>query len=163
MISPFIHRQVVFSLLALAVLGNSAIAGTTVPCSDQCTQPNCGSPGDSGQPCLIKVSQTNGSNPVATVDKPSICVDSDTDIVWYTSEHKSDFTVTFATPHPFANTPAGVFKGRKGQPSGDTLSSRPACYQYSVQHCVSGACAQVDPKVIVNGVGFQDPPAAVKK
>jgi hypothetical protein len=164
-LSPFIHRHVVFSWLALALLVNCAIAGTTVPCSNQCTRRNCGSPGDSGQPCVIKVSQTNGSHPVATVNKPSICVDPDTDIVWYTSEHNSSFTVTFAMAHPFANTPAGVFKGSKGHPSGDTLSSQTsACYQYSVQHCVSGsACAQVDPKVIVNGVGFRPPPEAVKK
>jgi hypothetical protein len=155
----FVYRNAVLSWLVLGVLVNSANAGTPARCTDKCT-PNCGSTGDNGLPCLVKVSETKDSNGqwVTTVNTNPICVFSDTDIIWYTSERNSTFTVTFATPHPFASTPAGTFNGKKGQPSGDTASiPQPApasnCYEYSVKHCIPGRpCAKVDPKVIVNGV-----------
>ena len=158
-VSRFVSINVRLSWLVSAVLVNSAIAGTPgQPCKVQSCAKWCGSPGPSGAACWLKVSEANGptGGPVANVDADPVCVHSDTDIFWYTLEAKSDFTVTFGTTHPFANTPSGVFKGKKVQPAGDTASlpnnSPSVCYQYSVKHCINGTCAQIDPKVIVTNV-----------
>jgi hypothetical protein len=150
-LSRFVCRNVGLSWLLLAALVGSAI-GEPGKCLKTCT-PNCGSSGPQGVPCSVKVSETGGA---ATVRDP-ICVYSDTDIYWYTSEYKSDFTLIFGPQHPFANTSFGTpakFKGKKGQPSGDTASlEADDCYQYSIQHCINGQCTPtVDPKVIVTNV-----------
>jgi hypothetical protein len=150
-LSHFVYRNVGLSWLVLAVLVNSA-NGAPGSCDKTC-RPTCGTYGPNGVPCFVRVSETDGA---ATV-QDSICVHAGTDIFWYTSEDKSEFTLIFGTQHPFANTSTGapaIFKGKKGQPSGDTASlAADACYQYSVQHCINGKCTPtVDPKVIVTNV-----------
>jgi hypothetical protein len=151
-LSCFVCRAAGLSWVVVAVLANSA-NGAPGSCAKTC-RPNCGSYGPHGVPCFVKVSETGGA---ATVQDP-ICVYAGTDIFWYTSEDQSEFTLIFGPQHPFANTSFGTpakFKGKKGQPSGDTASLKAdACYQYSVQHCINnGQCTPtVDPKVIVTNV-----------
>jgi hypothetical protein len=154
-LSRLVYRNAGLPCLLLAVLVNSAIAGAPGKCADTCT-PNCGS-ASSGVPCNVTVSETSGSNPVATVNRDPICVFSGTKISW-SSDPLSDWTVTFGTSHPFPATTHGKFNGKQGHSAGDTASlpnGSPAsvCYQYSVEHCINGKkCAQVDPKVIVTNV-----------
>jgi hypothetical protein len=112
---------------------------------------------------LVQVTET-GNPPITQVQ--DVCVDSGTDVYWYTAELNSYFTVVFGLPHPFADIPANVqptFQGKKGQAVGDTImvGSGPACYQYSAQHCIGSACTKVDPKVIITS-GLV-PPGAKKK
>jgi hypothetical protein len=155
----FVCRDIGLCCLVLAVLISSAAAGKPGSCTIQnCTTTMwCGSPGTGGKACWIKVSEANDPSgvPTANVDGPDpVCVHSNTDIFWYTLEAGSDFKVTFGTTHPFANTPAGVFQGKKVQPAGDTATvpSGSVCYEYSVEHCIKGKCAKADPKVIVTNV-----------
>jgi hypothetical protein len=152
-LSRLVCRNVALSWLLLAALINSAIGGMPGTCSDMCISPKCGSSGSSGVPCKIIVSETNGPNgPVSGVDKKTVCVSSNTKISW-SSDPESEFHVIFGTSHPFPATTHGKFDGKQGQSVGDTASIPPhssACYQYSVEHCITGQkCAQVDPKVIV--------------
>jgi hypothetical protein len=154
--SQFSYRNVGLSLLLSAALVSSASAGTPgQPCRvEQCAK-WCGEPG--AVACSIRVLESGPTgNAVSKVDQPTVCVYSGTEIFWYTLELNSELTVTFGAGHPFPNTPSGQFKGKKGQPSGDTAvlpSSTAACYQYSVEHCNKhGQCAHIDPKVIVTNV-----------
>jgi hypothetical protein len=149
-----LHRFVYGNLafwLVLALSVNSAMAGTPGTCTDVTATP-CGS----GGVCTIKVSETTGPNPVTTVgnDNAAIQIKSGTRIEWSTSS--GSFIVTFAASHPFPSATAGTFAGTPGHNSGDTATiadlSPPVCYQYSVEHCGSGHCAKIDPKVIVTNV-----------
>ena len=172
---PFAYRLTAPSFLILGILINSANAGTELckkpfpSCTSTCGR--AATPSSSGVPCEVKVSETSGSTPVATVDRDPICVDPGTDIFWFTSEENSNFTVTF-TNHPFVHLAGSVtFIGNEQlTPSGDTVdpdSAGPACYEYSVTHSINHSHASLDPKVIVNGVGLLRPTApprgAVKK
>jgi hypothetical protein len=161
------------TLLALAVLVSSAIAGTPRTCGDSektCTATCAGA----GSACYLRISQDASGSP--TVAAPnlagwksgdSICVDPGADIFWFTLEDHSSFTVKFGSTHPFAGTPLGnqpVFKGKNGHPTHDTVrndTSSPGCYEYSLKHCARGTpCKPADPKVIVKGAGLIPPDAS---
>ena len=97
-----------------------------------------------------------------------IVVASGTQISWFTLENGSGFIATFGVPHPFTRTPASaaIFHGSVGQPDSDTASGAPHvidCYQYNLEHSINGRKKFADPKVIVNGVGLDGAPEAVKK
>jgi hypothetical protein len=162
-LSRFAYRMVGFTLLAFGVV-NSANAGTEL-----CKKPfpKCGSTcgrapssGSIGASCRVRVSQTSGEKPVATVGKEDfICVDPGTDISWFTKEKGSTLTVKF-NEHPFTHSQGSpaTFQGNElSTHIGDTtmlppVNSPPACYEYSVTHSIGGSNASLDPKVIVNGV-----------
>jgi hypothetical protein len=168
------------TLLALGVLVGSAIAGTLGKCQpavsvDVCQQVGiCGHEGsDPGSvPCFVRISETGGAATV-TADNVAggtgnsaeyICVNYDTEILWFTLEEKSSFKLKFGVPHPFVSKPvatAPTFKGKKGKPSSELAEGSPdACYQYSVKHCIGRKCTPfLDPKVIVKGAGLLPPGA----
>ncbi len=165
------------TLLALAALVGSANAGKPGACkqpppADVCDQVGiCGHAGpDPGSvPCFVRISETGGAATV-TADNVSgaagspeyICVDSQTEILWFTLEEKSSFKLKFGVPHPFVGTPATAaptFKGKKGHPFSDLAEAvQDTCYQYSAQHCIGRKCTPVlDPKVIVKGAHLKPP------
>lgn len=167
-LSRFVYRGVGLACFVLAVVVTPVMAGSTAHCDfSRCTITNlCGSPGNgpSGRACIVKVSEVTTSNGslVTNVTPDIICVRPNTEILWYTLEPNSEFTVTFGS-HPFPSTSSGTFPGKKGQPSGDTAGGNSACYQYSAVHRINGKAAQVDPKVIVDGGRHPDKQQAPKK
>jgi hypothetical protein len=171
------------TLLALGVLVGSAVAGTPGKCqsdppANTCDQAGyCGHTGlDPMMPCFVRVSETGGAATVTAENVTGgpgsaeyICVNADTEILWFTLEEKSKFEVVFGVPHPFVDKSAGKevkFDGQKGKASSDEAKGLPkdACYQYSVKHCIKKKCTPVlDPKVIVKGGSVATSDAAKPK
>jgi hypothetical protein len=156
-LSCFLSRNLGPSWLVFAVLVNFAAARTPRRCADTCT-PNCGSSGPGGTTCQVTVSRANGPNGhlVANGQPDPVCVAPKTKIMWSSLESSSEFTIRFGRVHPFPTATHGKFKGKPGQPAGDEAdlpsSTRTACFQYSVKHCINGQCVKSDPKVIVTNV-----------
>src|ERR1039458_3004531 len=110
-LQSFASRLAASSLLALGVWVNSAIAGAPGTCGPTSVcAPTCGSPGDSGAPCFVRISHDSTKLATATVENlaggagspnADICVSAGTVILWFTLEEKSQFTIDFGAAHPF--------------------------------------------------------------
>jgi len=126
--SQFAYRNAGLSLLLSAALVTSASAGTPgQSCPVERCAKSCGNPEPGGVACSIRVLEGGSTgNVVSKVDPETVCVESGTEIFWYTLEVHSKFTVAFGAGHPFSNTPSGKFKGKKGHPSGDTAKLPPS-------------------------------------
>jgi hypothetical protein len=171
-LQPFAYRLTASAFLGLGLLVNSAIADTPGACgSVPMCAPTCGSPGDSGAPCIVRISH-NGTLATATTQNlaggpgspnADICVSAGTVILWFTLEDKSKFNLDFGSSHAFAHS--AKFHGDNEHPASDETIPQsgdgPAsCYQYSIKHCIGHDCGTADPKVIVNGVRLLNPAAS---
>lgn len=151
-LSRFAYKIAGFTLLASGLFGNSANASTglckkPVPtCGSKCGQ--APSPGSTGAPCTVTVSESGGTTTVNQQDP--ICVDPQTEIEWVTAEPNSKFVVKF-TDNPFC-PPTRKFKGDATHPK-RRAAIKEGCYQFTAQHSIlhQPTPSPLDPKVIVNG------------